>query len=109
MYTVYNHMENEKKYRKAHLKTKRQSNAENISEDYPIVRRFFTAIFDVISHDIEPNFMIFCESNNLDPRNVEKLIKSPHFCMKAEWLTILVVKYNYSSDWLLTGRGKMKN
>lgn len=102
-------MEENKNFGRYSQKTKRQANSENISDEYPIVKRFFAAIFDVIANKVEPDFNNFCTSNNLSYRNVEKLITNPHFCMKSEWVAILVVKYGYSADWLLTGRGKMKN
>lgn len=40
-------------------KTKRQIQAESISEDYPHVRRFFAAVFDIIATEKKPTILIF--------------------------------------------------
>ncbi|REC57028.1 hypothetical protein DRF62_02395 [Chryseobacterium piscium] len=89
-------------------KTKRQIQAESISEDYPHVRRFFAALFDIIATEKEPDYTNFCKSNGIDGRNLQKVITEPHRNLKVEYFGILVKKYGYSAKWLLTGEGKMK-
>ncbi|MCJ8153188.1 hypothetical protein MKJ01_05360 [Chryseobacterium sp. SSA4.19] len=103
-------MEEEKKVNTGRYsaKTKRQIQAENIAEDYPHVKRFFTAIFDIIAHEKEKDYTNFCKSNSIDGRNLQKVITEPHRNLKVEYFGILVEKYGYSAEWLLTGKGKMK-
>lgn len=90
-------------------KTKRQIEAENISEEYPHHKRFFAAVFDIVARQLEPDFTNFCKANGIEARNLQKVIKEPHRNIKVQYYGILVAKYGYSADWLLTGRGKMKN
>ena len=89
-------------------KTQRQIDAEKIPEDYPIVKRFFFAVYQIITEGLATDFKNFCEENGIEPRNLERLIKNPHRQFNPMYLTILVQKYRYSAHWLLTGEGKIK-
>jgi ABC-type antimicrobial peptide transport system permease subunit len=89
-------------------KTKRQILAEKISADYPIVRRFFQAVFHIVAEEVEPDYTNFCKANGIDTRNLQKVITEPHRNLKVEYFSILVKKYGYSAHWLLTGEGEMK-
>lgn len=89
-------------------KTQRQIDAEKIPEEYPVIRRFFYAVYQIITEGLAPDFKNFCEENEIEPRNLERLIKEPHRQFNPKYLTILVEKYRFSAHWLLTGQGEIK-
>ncbi|MCY0967891.1 hypothetical protein [Chryseobacterium wangxinyae] len=88
-------------------KTQRQIDAEKIPEEYPVIRRFFFAVYKIITEGLAPDFKNFCEENDIEPRNLERLIKEPHRQFNPKYLTILVTKYRLSAHWLLTGEGEI--
>ena len=88
--------------------TKRQIDSEKIPEEYPIIKRFFFAVYMLISEGKSPDFKNFCEENEIESRNLERLIKEPHRQFNPKYLTILVKKYKLSAHWLLTGEGEIK-
>lgn len=90
-------------------KTQRQIDAEKIPEEYPVIKRFFFAVYQIISEGLAPDFKNFCEENGIEPRNLEKVIKEPHRQFHPKYLTLLVTRYRYSAHWLLTGEGEIKN
>lgn len=89
-------------------KTQRQIDAEKIPEEYPVIRRFFFAVYQIIHEGLAPDFKNFCEENGIEPRNLERLIKEPHRQFNPKYLTLLVQKYRLSAHWLLTGEGETK-
>ncbi|RKT01045.1 hypothetical protein BCF58_0256 [Chryseobacterium defluvii] len=90
-------------------KTKYEENIERISNDFPIVRRFFTAVYHVIATENLRGFHTFCVINNLNTSNMARLTKEPHRQFPLNLLTLMVEKYNFSAHWLVTGKGPLKN
>lgn len=89
-------------------KARFEIDAENISEDRPYVIRFFAAVFDLIAEEKVQDFYNFCKENSLNDANMKRIITNPNANVKVEHIAILVNKYGYSANWLITGKGKMK-
>jgi hypothetical protein len=87
--------------------TKREINAGNIPDDYPVIRRFFAAVFTIIAKGTEKDFKNFCLNNNIESRHLERNISEPWRQFNPQHLTALVIKYHISAHWLLTGSGNM--
>lgn len=85
-----------------------QETEESEEKDYPIVRRVSVAIYHVIAIEDLRGFKTFCDQNDLDVRNLKRLMHNPHRQMNLELLTLLVEKYAFSAHWLLTGEGSMQ-
>lgn len=50
----------------------------------------------------------FCRDLGVDKRNFCKVLKhQDRYHIRAEWLSVLVIKYRVSANWLLTGKGWM--
>lgn len=89
-------------------KTQREIDFENMPNDYPIVKRFFMAVFHTIATENYRGFKTFCDVNNIDGSNLSRLIKNPSRQFNPHYLFIMVKKYGYSAHWLITGEGPMK-
>nr|WP_315025999.1 hypothetical protein [uncultured Chryseobacterium sp.] len=83
--------------------TKRELAVAEISDDYPIVRRFFVAIYYIIAKENLHGFKTFCDLQGWESRNLEKVIKEPHRSINLNYLNVLVVKFGISAIWLITG------
>ena len=76
------------------------------TQSYPIVSRFYTAIYKLIEYKIFRGKKTFTERYGINRRNfctIEKDYSSKMF--NVDWLTILVRDYKVSAQWLLTGEG----
>jgi hypothetical protein len=49
----------------------------------------------------------FCETYSIDRRNFDRLRDEPQRLFQVHILSILVVDFHVSADWILTGRGSM--
>jgi len=73
-----------------------------------IIGRFFLALNLLISNKTLRGKKTFCDVVGCNRRNfyaLEHNYASDIF--QASWLSVLVVNYHISADWLLTGRGDM--
>lgn len=80
-----------------------------ISDDGAIItKRFFLAL-DVLRRLRKIRGMkTFTDAYGINYWNFYTIKKEPESHMfKPEWLTYLVIDFNVSADWLLTGRGSM--
>lgn len=73
-----------------------------------VADRFFEA-FDALLAMNQTKIQTFCREGGIDKRNFYK--KRGDFENRREipsaWLTFIVVQYDVSPRWLLTGKGKM--
>lgn len=79
----------------------------NSDKDFPVVRRWFVAVYHHIALE-GLNFKSFCDLYGLPRTVLLRMEKEPHRHFRTEWLTFLVEKLGYSAEWLLTGNGPMK-
>jgi len=74
-----------------------------------ITKRFFEAFAALKFKGITTKNK-FAVENGINIRNFWKIEKHPELTMiRVTWLQELVLKYNISADWLLTGRGNIFN
>lgn len=70
-----------------------------------ITDRWFQAYGDLIQTGRTSQRQI-CRELNVDRRNFrQQEMDHTRRILRMEWLTHLVINYNVSADWLLTGRG----
>ena len=71
------------------------------------IDRFFQAYAELVMLGTT-NRKQFCQDLGVDRRNFRKQeMDHARRILKPEWLSVLVVKFGVSADWLLTGRGWM--
>lgn len=71
-----------------------------------IVRRFFTAIYRLKEDKYIRGKQTFTSRYGINRWNFNSLEKHPESnIFQVAWLSYLVIDYNVSSDWLLTGNG----
>ena len=72
-----------------------------------ITKRFFEALAHLKFKGITTKNK-FATENEINYRNFWRYEKHPEISMiRVTWLQELVIKYNISADWLLTGRGEI--
>jgi len=69
--------------------------------------RFFSAIDTLKQIGAIETKKEFCVKYNIDPGNLNRLMREPHRQFELAYLNYLVEDYGISADWLLTGRGAM--
>lgn len=72
-----------------------------------INKRFFEAYDALLALGKIKSKNAFCVDHDIDRRNFDRLREDPGREFQMSWLTALVVEYNVSADWILTGRGKL--
>ncbi|MCM1169721.1 MAG: hypothetical protein NC324_07280 [Bacteroides sp.] len=73
-----------------------------------IVDRFFKALDHLKEQGIIHGHVNFAERHGINRRNMYKQKMEPERdILKPVWLTYLVIDYNVSPEWLLTGKGKI--
>ena len=71
-----------------------------------IIERFFKALYYLKEQKIIRGKQTFTSKFNINRWNVNTLEKDKtRDIFQTAWLTYLVVEYNISAEWLLTGRG----
>lgn len=72
-----------------------------------ITRRFFAALDRLKTDGAIRGKKTFTDRFDINRWNLNSVEKDPTVCrVPATWLSYLVVGYNVSADWLLTGRGE---
>ena len=86
-------------------------NANNIPlSDEPIVLRFFEALDYLKRNKIVRGISVITNELDIDRRNLYKVRRDPvNRSIRLAWVARLVVKYNISPIWLLTGEGCIIN
>ncbi len=80
----------------------------NNANSVKIVNRFFEALDTIIAKKVIRGVQTFTRTYNINKRNFYTLRKNPESdIFQVEWLKIMVVDFNVSARWLLTGMGKM--
>lgn len=73
-----------------------------------IIKRFYLALDEVVSCRMVSSVTCFCTIYNIDRRNLHSQRKDINVSrFKIWWLHPLVVQYNISAKWLITGMGEM--
>ena len=71
-----------------------------------IIERFFKALYYLKEQKIIRGKQTFTSKFNINRWNLNTLEKDKtRDIFQTAWLTYLVVEYNISAEWLLTGRG----
>lgn len=71
-----------------------------------ITRRFFAALDRLKADGAIRGKKTFTDRFDINRWNLNSVEKDPTGCrVSAAWLSYLVIGYNVSADWLLTGRG----
>ena len=71
-----------------------------------ITRRFFAALDRLKADGAIRGKKTFTDRFGVNRWNLNSVEKDPTGCrVSAAWLSYLVIGYNVSADWLLTGRG----
>lgn len=71
-----------------------------------IIERFFKALYYLKEQKIIRGKQTFTNKFNINRWNLNTLEKDKtRDIFQTAWLTYLVVEYNVSAEWLLTGRG----
>lgn len=71
-----------------------------------IIERFFKALYYLKEQKIIRGKQTFTNKFNINRWNLNTLEKDKtRDIFQTAWLTYLVVEYNISAEWLLTGRG----
>lgn len=71
-----------------------------------ITRRFFDALARLKADGAIRGKKTFTDRFGVNRWNLNSVEKDPTGCrVSAAWLSYLVIGYNVSADWLLTGRG----
>ena len=71
-----------------------------------IIERFFKALYYLKEQKIIRGKQTFTNKFNINRWNLNTLEKDKtRDIFQSAWLTYLVVEYNISAEWLLTGRG----
>ena len=72
----------------------------------PVVMRFFEAMNYLKHNNVVRGLSTITNELGIDRRNLYKVKRDPcSRSLRLSWLTGLVVKYNISPRWLLTGEG----
>ena len=78
------------------------------TEGQKITQRFFEAVEALISRRDIRGQKTLSNELGIDNSIMCKLKKEPEtFTLKPEYIHHIVVKFNVSAQWLITGRGKM--
>jgi hypothetical protein len=73
-----------------------------------IVERFFEAIYDLKEKKVLRGKNTFVRRYNINSRHLWTLEQNKSRDMfQLIWLSYLVMDYDVSADWILTGKGKM--
>lgn len=79
-------------------------------EGIEITSRFFESIDMLIAQKRIRGLLTFTKAHDINYWNITTVRNQPEVSvLKPEWLSYLVQDYSISSEWLLTGRGKMFN
>ena len=71
-----------------------------------IIERFFKALYYLKEQKIIRGKQTFTNKFNINRWNLNTLEKDKtRDIFQTAWLTYLVIEYNISAEWLLTGRG----
>ena len=75
--------------------------------DESVTDRFFAA-YDELLRLGRTNQHRLCRELGVDRRNFDKQAADHgRRILRPEWLSVVVLEYGVSADWLLTGRGRM--
>lgn len=69
--------------------------------------RFFAALEALLLTGKLATRKEFCQKYSIDPGNLTRLNREPKRAFELAYLNYLVVDFDISAEWLLTGNGKM--
>lgn len=73
-----------------------------------IISRFFVALDLIVENNTIRGIKTYCDENNIDRRNLYNQRKDlDRGWFQVSWIYPLIINYNISADWLITGKGGM--